>query len=168
MKRVMIVGQPGSGKSTLARLIGEKTGLPVVHMDAAVHWKPGWVERTRPEKNELALGIERREEWVFEGNLSSTYDHRLTRCDTLIVMVFPLALRVWRVVKRTIRDYGRNRPDLPENCPERFDREFYDYIWVTRKTGVDRIMALVDKADADTQVHILRSRREVDYFLANL
>lgn len=33
MKRVMIVGQPGAGKSTLARQLGERTGLPVVHID---------------------------------------------------------------------------------------------------------------------------------------
>ena len=33
MQRVMIVGQPGSGKSTLARRLGERTGLPVVHID---------------------------------------------------------------------------------------------------------------------------------------
>ena len=44
MKRVMIVGQPGAGKSTIARQIGQRTGLPVVHIDK-IHWMPGWVER---------------------------------------------------------------------------------------------------------------------------
>ena len=33
MKRVMIIGQPGAGKSVFARQLGQKTGLPVVHID---------------------------------------------------------------------------------------------------------------------------------------
>lgn len=45
MRRVMIVGHPGSGKSTLARAMGERTGLPVVHIDQ-IHWRPGWVAQT--------------------------------------------------------------------------------------------------------------------------
>ena len=36
MERIMIIGCGGSGKSTLARQLGEKTGLPVVHLDKAV------------------------------------------------------------------------------------------------------------------------------------
>lgn len=46
LKRIMIIGQPGSGKSTLAKLLGEITGLPVVHIDT-IHWQTGWVERSQ-------------------------------------------------------------------------------------------------------------------------
>jgi adenylate kinase family enzyme len=52
MQRVMIVGQPGSGKSTLARKLGQRTGLPVIHIDT-IHWQPGWVERSWDEKTRL-------------------------------------------------------------------------------------------------------------------
>ena len=40
MERVMIIGCGGAGKSTLARKLGEKTGLPVVHLDQ-IWWAPG-------------------------------------------------------------------------------------------------------------------------------
>ena len=46
MERVLIIGCSGAGKSTLARKLGEKTGLPVVHLDA-LFWEPGWVESSR-------------------------------------------------------------------------------------------------------------------------
>ena len=39
MERVMIIGCGGAGKSTLARKRGEKTGLPVVHLDQ-IWWAP--------------------------------------------------------------------------------------------------------------------------------
>lgn len=165
MKRVMILGQPGSGKSTLARLLGSKTGLPVHHMDL-LHWKSGWVERDRPEKIEMALDIERREAWIFEGGLSATYDHRLSRCDTLIVLDLPLWLRLWRVAKRTVKHYGETRPDLPDGCPEQFSLEFYTFIWRSRNTNRDRLHRMIAKAPPDVTVFHLTSRRAVRDFLA--
>jgi adenylate kinase family enzyme len=167
MKRVMILGQPGAGKSTLARLMGEKTGLPVFHMDL-IHWLPGWVERDKSEKIALAHEVESRDVWIFEGGLSATYDNRLTRADTLIALDFPLWLRAWRVFKRTVRDYGRSRVDLPENCPEQFDPEFWRWIWNTRKINRDRMLAMAETAPAEKQVFILRTPRQVRKFLRTL
>ena len=43
--RVIIVGNSGSGKSTLAREMGERLGLPVVHLDK-LFWLPNWIERS--------------------------------------------------------------------------------------------------------------------------
>ena len=102
MKRVMIIGQPGSGKSTLARFLGERTGLPVVHIDK-IHWKPGWNEREKEEKTALCQAVHARDRWIFEGGHSVTWEERRARCDTLIWLDFPLWLRVWRVVWRTLR-----------------------------------------------------------------
>ena len=46
MERILIIGCGGAGKSTLARRLGEKTGLPVVHLDK-LYWRPGWQHVTR-------------------------------------------------------------------------------------------------------------------------
>jgi len=167
MKRIMIVGQPGSGKSTLARRIGDRTGLPVVHIDH-IHWMPGWVERPREEKIAMAREVEAREAWVFEGGLSATWSNRLARADMLIVLDLPFGLRCWRVFWRTIRHWGRVRPDLPENCPERFEREFWQWIWRTRNTNRARMLALADVGRKRIPVHVLTTRREVRRFLAGL
>ena len=164
MNRVMIVGQPGSGKSTLARVLGEITGLPVFHMDM-IHWKPGLVERPLAEKIPMAHAVEARPRWIFEGGLSATYETRLACADTLVVLDLPLWRRAWRVFWRTLRGHGSTRPDLPENCPERFDLEFWHYIWRTRRSGRVRIIALIDKAHAGVAVHWLRSAAQVRKFL---
>jgi len=167
MKRVMIVGQPGSGKSTLARELGERTGLPVTHVDH-IHWQPGWIERPRPARVEMALAVERGPEWVFEGGLSDTYDHRLSRADTLIILDLPLWLRAWRVLRRTLRHYGRTRPDLPADCPERFDAEFWRWIWDTRHTAAAKNRALIGQAGPGVSVHHLTGPRAVRRFLSTL
>jgi adenylate kinase family enzyme len=101
MKRVMIVGGPGSGKSTLARLLGERTGLPVVHIDH-IHWQAGWIERDKEDKDRLTREVHARDAWIFEGGHSRTYDDRMARADTLIWLDMPVWLRLWRVLRRTV------------------------------------------------------------------
>lgn len=168
MQRVMIVGQPGSGKSTLARTLGQRTGLPVFHMDH-IHWQSGWVERPKAEKIIMARAVEARERWIFEGGLAATYDSRIARSDTVIWLDLPVGLRLWRVIKRTFGHFGQVRPDLPEGCPEGFHREtlpFWHYIWRTRVTGRIRIAALLASVPPDVTVIHLASLTQVRAFLA--
>jgi adenylate kinase family enzyme len=170
MQRIMIVGQPGSGKSTLARALGARTGLPVVHIDH-IHWQPGWVERSRAEKTRLCREVEAREAWIFEGGHSATWDTRLARAEMLIWLDVPVALRLWQVVRRTMKDRGRNRPDLPEGCPEGFHREtlpFWHFIWRTRRSARARLQQLWDAVPEGKPKVRLTTRREVRDFLGKV
>ena len=167
MQRVMIIGQPGSGKSTLARALGQAARLPVIHIDH-IHWKPGWQERARDEKTAMCLEVQARPEWVFEGGHSTTWADRAARADTVIWLDLPLWLRGWRVLKRTLRYYGRSRPDLPENCPEHFSLEFYRFIWTTRQSWQIKAQALIDGLGDDKTVYHLKSPRQVRAFMANM
>ena len=167
MQRVMIVGQPGAGKSTLARMIGDITGLPVVHIDH-IHWKAGWVERPAAEKTALCAEVHAADKWIFEGGHSRTWPERLQRCDTLVWLDYPIARRLYRVLWRSLRHRGRTRPDLPEGCPEQLDWEFYRWIWRTRLSARSRIQDLYDNAPQDKAVYRLQSNRAVAEFLGDL
>ena len=163
----MIVGQPGSGKSTLARMLGEATGLPVYHMDH-IHWMPGWVQRPDADRVRMAHEIEDKERWIFEGGLSRTFDRRRDRADTLVFLDTRLALRLWRVTWRFIRDYGKTRPDMAHGCPEgnwTEMLEFYQYIWRTRHSARARILRLMREARPDLDVHVLKSSGDVRDFV---
>lgn len=166
----MIVGGPGSGKSTAARALGAATGLPVYHMDH-IHWQARWIERSKSEKDALTRSIHAKESWIFEGNHSNTYAERVSRADTLIWLDLPLALRLYRVVWRTIRDLGKQRPDLPEGCPEQLSMEtlkFLHFIWRTRHSAPAKVRQQVETAKGNITVIHLRSRAEVRDYLAGL
>ncbi|PJF09431.1 AAA family ATPase [Pseudorhodobacter sp. MZDSW-24AT] len=167
MQRIMIVGQPGSGKSTLARMLGARTGLPVVHIDH-IHWMPGWVERPRDEKTRLCHVVEAGEAWIFEGGHSATWNTRLDRAQMLIWLDVPVGRRLMRVLGRSLRWHGRNRPDLPPDCPEGFHREtlpFWRFIWRTRHSARAGLQRLWDRVpDGKARVR-LQSPAEVARFV---
>ena len=162
----MIMGQPGSGKSTLARAMGEATGLPVVHMDQ-IHWMSGWQERPRDEKRRLVAEAHAQERWVFEGGMSSTWDARVARADTVIWLDVDWPVRAWRVARRTLMDYGRTRPDLPPGCPEQFSFEFYKWIWDTRHTGRALIRRTFESAKSKMR-HRFTTFAETDAYVESL
>jgi adenylate kinase family enzyme len=166
MDRIMIVGQPGAGKSTLAARLGKRTGLPVIHIDK-IHWRPGWVERSKAEKTRLCRKAEQRNRWIFEGGHSATWPSRLARADMLVWLDLPASLRLWRVVRRAIVGLGRTRPDMAEGCPERLRSlpEFIAYIWTTRRSAQQKLGRLVASASVDCEVVHLRSDEDSAAFL---
>ena len=121
MERILVLGPCGAGKSTLAAKLGEKLGLPVIHLDRE-YWRPGWVE---PEPTVWAAQVEEliaRPRWVMDGNYGGTLARRLERAQLAINLDFPRRVFFPRIMWRLLTNLGRTRPDMAEGCPERFDR----------------------------------------------
>ena len=167
MNRVMIIGCGGAGKSTLARKLGEKTGLPVVHLDQ-IWWAPGhWQHIETPEFDEkLALELQK-PRWILDGNFNRTIEARLEVCDTVIYLDYPRLVCIKNWLGRVIKNWGRHRPDMTEGCTEWIDPEFVKWIWNFNKNNRARYYALLNNA-GDKKVVILKSRRQAERFLAEL
>ena len=167
MERVMIIGCGGAGKSTLARKLGEKTGLPVVHLDQ-IWWSPGnWQHMERPEFEALLMAEMEKPQWILDGNFRRTLEMRLEKCDTVIYLDFPRLVCLKNWMGRVIKNWGHARIDMAEGCTERFDPEFALWIWNFNKNYRARFYELLNNL-AGKQVIILKSRREVEKFLKNI
>ena len=167
MERVLIIGCGGAGKSTMARKLGERTGIPVVHLDQ-IYWSPGnWQHLERAEFDAL-LAIElEKPHWILDGNFDRTMEWRLEKCDTVIYLDFNRFACIFGWLKRVITNWGTARPDMAPGCNEWFDPEFAKWLWNFNKQNRTRYLNLLKEAEGKT-VYILRNRRQVNHFLKKI
>jgi adenylate kinase family enzyme len=107
--RIMICGPSNSGKSTLAQAIGEKLGLPVVHLDLLYHVPhSNWVPRPTADfvaAHDAAVESYR---WVMDGNYSSVMAPRLARATGIVLLGARRWRALWRYIMRTL--FQKERP----------------------------------------------------------
>lgn len=161
MQRIAVVGPGGAGKSTFARALGERTGLPVVHLDHWF-WKPGWVETPRDEWRAVQRSLFAADRWIADGNYGGTIDERFSRADTVIVVSPSRVECVASALRRSAVNHGK--AVQAEGCPERFDLAFYRWIWNYRRDSRPRLDAALDRHD-HLRVVELSSRRQMQAFL---
>jgi adenylate kinase family enzyme len=163
----MIIGSGGAGKSTFARRLGRALGREVVHLDA-LYWRAGWVEPPKDEWAQRVAELARGESWIIDGNYGGTMDIRLAACDTVIFLDMPRVLCVWRILKRIALYRKGSRPDLPDGCDERIDREFIKYVWNYPRSRRPKILEKLKALSAEKTVVHLRSGKDVEGFLSRL
>ncbi len=166
MERILIIGCSCSGKSTLARAMGDKLGLPVVHLDQ-LWWREGWVNTTREEFDNCLERELEKDRWIIDGNYSRTMDKRIARCDTVIYLDFSRWVCLLGMLQRVLGSYGKVRPDMAPGCPERFDWEFIRWIWnYNKRNRPDNELHLAKARHAEKIV--LKNRKQVRAFLQTL
>ena len=163
MERILIIGCSGAGKSTLARELGQKLGLPVIHLDQ-LWWNPGWVESDREAFDARLTAILEEPRWIMDGNFSRTMPMRIPKCDTIIYLDFNRWACLWGLCQRMWGYYGKVRPDMTQGCPERFDPEFVRWIWNFNRDNRVRNYTWIAQARHARSI-VLKNRKEVKAFL---
>jgi len=167
MRKILVIGSGGAGKSTFATELGARLKLEVIHLDSC-YWQAGWQETPKAEWQAKVAELIARDAWVMDGNYSGTLELRLKACDTVIFLDLPRTLCLWRVMKRAMLYWGQPRPDMAAGCPERLTFEFVQWIWqYPRRTRPKVLARLQACADAKQIIH-LRSRADVEKYLANV
>ncbi|MDQ2948801.1 MAG: AAA family ATPase [Acidobacteriota bacterium] len=168
MRRIVILGSAGAGKSTLARCLGERLGIPVIHLDA-LNWEPGWeslpIQTFRSRLNEATSG----DAWISDGNYAiHTFDLRLPRADLVIWVERPAWHCIWRVFRRVIGSYFSASEHLADGCKEQIDRRFLQrlqYIASFNRVSRPRIEAARLIHGPNVPVVVLRGDHEISTFV---
>jgi adenylate kinase family enzyme len=166
-QRVLVMGCSGSGKSTFGRQLADKLGLPFVSMDQ-IFWQPGWRE---PEPAEFAAKMTREAEkpaWVMDGNYISqgAGELRRARADTIVWFDLPRWVCMLGIIRRSATSYGKVRPEMAPGCPEKFDWEFWRYVWTYRAVRRPKLLAYFSALRADQRLVTFTARAQAADFLA--
>lgn len=163
MERIIIIGGNGCGKTTLAKELSDKLKLPLIHLDV-LYWKDNWQIVSKDEFDKLLLQEVTKPKWIIDGNNIRTIPLRLKYCDTVIYMDYSRVKCVYGVIKRVIKNYGKSRPDMGGNCPERFDFEFLKSVWNFNKKNRKRYYDMLNNQNG-VKIIIFNSRKKVTEFL---
>ena len=158
MRKVIVIGCPGSGKSTVSRTLHNKTGIPLYHLDM-MYWN---ADKTTVEKSvflERLSDVLEKDEWIIDGNYSSTMKLRMAACDTVIFLDYPLDVCLDGIRERR----GKPRSDMPWIETEE-DSEFIEFIKNYNEQQKPKVLELLKKY-SDKNIIILESREQADAFL---
>jgi adenylate kinase family enzyme len=104
----------------------------------------------------------------MDGNFSETFDLRMPRADTLVWLDYPRSTCLRRVMLRSLRDYGRRRPDLPAGCPEQIDMKLLRWVWDFPLKQRPRIVAGIERFGGHLRVTRIENDRAAGDFLATV
>lgn len=158
MKKIIVIGCPGSGKSRFSKELHKKTGVPLYHLDM-MYWN---ADKTIVEKSvfrERLSDVLKKDEWIIDGNYSSTMEMRMAACDTVFFLDYPTELCVRGIMERR----GKPRSDMPWIETEE-DDEFMEYIKSFNDKSRPDIIKLLNKF-SDKNVIVFTSREQTDCFL---
>ena len=169
MKRILIIGNGGSGKSTFAKKLHQKLNLELIHLDN-LFWKPNWIQTPKLEWHNVVQELIQKEKWIIDGNFNSTLEMRIEKADTIIFFDMKRKTCLWNATKRIIKGkyFKVERNDITKGCNEKFDTEFFRWIWNYNKKVRPHYLDLLNSLKDEKQVIIFRDYKDRDSFLTKL
>ncbi|MGX7150480.1 DNA topology modulation protein [Enterococcus ureasiticus] len=167
MKKIILIGSSGAGKSTLSLKIGEKLDIEVFHLDKLL-WKPNWEMTDREYQNEIQNNLIMKPSWIIDGNYGGTLDIRMKSADTIIFLDRNRFVCIYQILKRVKKYNGITRPDMQNNCPEKFDFSFIKWVWnFPNKQRID-ILRMLKNIPKTKKVIVLKNKKQIQLFLDEL
>jgi adenylate kinase family enzyme len=163
--RIAIIGCGGSGKSHLARELGILLDIMPAHLDRLYYdrdWNPVEQQRFAALQRDLVSAPR----WIIDGNYAATLPIRLEAADRVIFLDLPAWGCLWGVAQRRLRHGGGQHDAI--GVYDRITWNFIRYIGGYRRHMAPRVRQLIAAHAAHIHVVILRDRRAVRRYLAEV
>ena len=167
MQRIMIIGNCGSGKTTFAKKLGSLKAIEIIHLDK-FYYGPNWKGMNSDDWKRKVSEFSSRSKWIIDGNYSSTLDIRIKNADTIIYLNYSTVKCLWRITKRILKSWRKERIDNPKGCKERFDLRFYKYVASFNYKRRDGLLIKLEKCRNDKNIFVFKSDKETSKFLQSI
>ena len=159
--KVIVIGCPGAGKSTFSQKLSNIWNLPLYHLDMLYHNSDG-THISKEELEEKLREIFKNDNWIIDGNYQRTLEMRMKKCDTIILLDYPIEICLAGAESRI----GTKREDLPW-VEDKLDEEFKNSILNFSKEKLPQIYELLEKYKKDKEIVVFKDRGEAENFLLN-
>ncbi len=161
----MIIGSPGSGKSTLSKELEEILLYPVFHFDYVYHID-NFTQIPRSELIEKLIHfMENNNQFILDGNYTSTIPVRLPYCDTVILFDLPTDVCIENAIKRTKLKVSRG--DMAPGFDQtKMDDDFLGFIRNFKKDKLPSIKLYLSKYKG--RIITLKNYKEKEELLLSL
>lgn len=161
--KICVIGYSGAGKSTLARLLGEKYGVPVLHLDATF-WYGDWQHRPRGEQSVIVNNfMKENADWVIDGNFFHICLNRFEECDAVYFLNYNRFFCLKEAWKRYKKYNGTMRPDCP--CKEKFDFEFAKWILLEGRSKKKKALLKKVLSTCNGKVLTFKTRKALNRYI---
>ena len=165
VKRISIVGGPGTGKTTLADKLSLLLNLPAIHLDG-INYNANWEEVGKEKRDSIILEKIKQDEWIIDGNYSSTLPQRFESSDLVIWLDYSSFSIIKGVLSRYISNFNKEKQEIP-GCKERISWKFLKFMITFRRKGRKRIVENIDKISKE-KVIIFYNRKDLNKWLENI
>jgi len=162
VKKVIIIGCPGSGKSTFGRKLMSISGLTLHHLDM-MYWN---ADRTTVPKEVFTENLQKileNQEWIIDGNYTSTMEMRIKECDTVFFLDYPTRVCIDGIKSRK----GQVRSDMPWVEDDNEDQDFINFVLGYNTKTRPVVLELLKKYSLKNII-VFSSREESEEFLLGL
>lgn len=165
MTRIAVIGNAGGGKSTLCRRLRDVLRLPLYPVDQ-LQWRPGWKRVAEDEFTRVHKKLVSEPRWIIDGwGDFDAIEARFHRCDTVVLVDFPLWRHYWWALKRQFMCLFRPRVDGPPGCPMLpMTWPLLKMIGFIDRGATPRVRALVEAMRESKRVVVIRSLAELRQF----
>ncbi len=170
MNRLVVVGPSGSGKTRLSARLAELLDARHVEIDALWHG-PNWESCGPEELHRRVSTATEGGDWVCDGTYHSIIgDLVLERAETVAWLDLPVALVMWRLVRRS---WTRKRDKVVlwhGNLEDRWINQVRWLFWPAFTRAFENRQDLPARLarHPQLQVHRLRSDQEVEAFVQSI
>jgi adenylate kinase family enzyme len=169
MRKIAVVGPVGAGKSHLAGELGQRLGIPVLHLDA-LFWRPGWVATPCGEWEALQRRELAADSWIVDAQFDDVLPDWFHEADTVVFVDASPFRCLWRVTRRRLsRGASVGTPAGAEpGPPHRALAKFVRNQWRYRTSVRKELLAELERHREGRRVVVLRRRGDAAAFLSGV
>ena len=149
--KIAVVGSGGAGKSSIAECLSSSLCYEKIELDS-IFWEKNWAPIDSKRFQEIINLYLERDNVIIVGTYENYLSSRINKCDLFIFIDLPVFKCLFRVILRSIKNFGKPRFGMAEGCVENFfSLDYLKFLlWILKYRKIQsHLISLCEKKNID-------------------